>query len=53
MKERIRVLIADDSPFVCRLLSSYLIASAGFEIVPPPSTDAARSKRPENCIRTP
>jgi two-component system chemotaxis response regulator CheB len=33
MKERIRVLIADDSPFVCRLLSSYLCVAAGFETV--------------------
>jgi two-component system chemotaxis response regulator CheB len=33
MKKQIRVMIADDSPFVCRLLSSYLSSAADFEVV--------------------
>ena len=33
MRSRIRVLIADDSKFVCRLLSSYFQASPKFEVV--------------------
>lgn len=33
MSERIQVVIADDSPFVCRLLRSYLDASPGLEVV--------------------
>ncbi len=32
MSERLRVLIADDSPFVCRLLSSYLQSVPDFEV---------------------
>ena len=33
MKSRTRVLIADDSPFVCRLLGSYFGSAPGFEVV--------------------
>lgn len=33
MSDRIRVVVADDSPFVCRLLTSYLQASPGIEVV--------------------
>jgi two-component system chemotaxis response regulator CheB len=33
MKKQIRVIIADDSPFVCRLLSSYFSAASDFEVV--------------------
>jgi two-component system chemotaxis response regulator CheB len=29
----VRVVVADDSPFVCRLLTSYLQSSAGFQVV--------------------
>ena len=33
MSARIRVLIADDSPFVCRLLSSYVNSSSDMEVM--------------------
>ncbi len=33
MNNRIRVLVADDSPFICRLLSSYLHYSSDFQVV--------------------
>ena len=33
MNEGIRVVVADDSPFVCRLLTSYLESSPGIEVV--------------------
>ncbi|HTS60462.1 MAG TPA: chemotaxis-specific protein-glutamate methyltransferase CheB [Candidatus Acidoferrales bacterium] len=33
MSQKTRVLVADDSPFVCRLLTSYLQSAAEFEVV--------------------
>lgn len=33
MTRMIRVVVADDSPFVCRLLSAYLESTADFEVV--------------------
>jgi chemotaxis response regulator CheB len=33
MSQKIRVLVADDSPFVCRLLTSYLHSAPDFEVV--------------------
>jgi len=33
MNQKIRVLVADDSPFVCRLLTSYLHSAADMEVV--------------------
>lgn len=33
MSQKIRVLVADDSPFVCRLLTSYLHSVPDFEVV--------------------
>ncbi len=33
MSQKIRVLVADDSPFVCRLLTGYLHSSPDFEVV--------------------
>ncbi len=33
MSPKIRVLVADDSPFVCRLLTSYLQSTPEFEVV--------------------
>ncbi len=33
MNNRIRVVVADDSPFVCRLLSSYLNSLSDFQVV--------------------
>ena len=33
MIETIRVVVVDDSPFVCRLLTSYLQSAAGIRVV--------------------
>lgn len=33
MTETVRVVVADDSPFVCRLLAAYLQSSDGFRVV--------------------
>ena len=33
MKRKIRILVADDSPFVCRLLSNYIQSSSDMEVI--------------------
>jgi two-component system chemotaxis response regulator CheB len=52
MRAPVRALVCDDSPFVCRLVSQYLAASPGIEVVGSAcdaelALDLVRSRRPD------